>query len=140
MRVQYGNAMRPTYYDRNTSIVPITVDTAPLSPHTETPRFTFNVPKKRKGIIEFLQVYLKRGLSATAASRATVEVKLTRGGGSRVVARCYLYETYSDSYATLQLSGVTLDEEETFQIITYDYSSDGSVEYHVFGSLLTFDA
>lgn len=140
MRVQQSATARPVPIDRNAVPVPISVDTAPTAPHSETSRFLYTLPSGKKGMLEFLQLRVIRSASTPNYGRAAMYVKVAADSTTYQIARCELRAGAVDAFETVRFSGVSLPERATLQITTLDTSEGGTCEYLALGSLLQYDA
>lgn len=138
MRIQQPVAARPAPIDRGGEPVPVVVDVGPTGPHTETSRFFYTLGAGKKGILEFLQLRVVRAQSSDTYGRAAIQVKVSHGATTYYIARCELRAGEPDAKDEVLLSGVSIPEGATVQILTYDFSGSGSCEYLARGSLLVY--
>jgi len=132
---------RPAWYDRNPTPINAWYE-ADTTPHAETERWTYTVPAGKKGFVEFLSLYARRYLVATALLAAFGIIYYRPSGGTeRKLTQVYLYDnTLGKETSQVIGQGITMGPGDRIRGTTLDNSTGGGITFFLTMKGTEFDA
>jgi len=122
---------RLAWYDRNPADQVASNNVLDVAPHVVQVWLSYTVPANKKAMVELLHVKMQRKTAAGVLGSAAVYVRFTKNGGlSQGILYAYLFDNTIGAKDTAVLAGtITMFAGDLLEIVSYDISTTGTIDY-----------